>query len=151
MLKIEVTGTEAAAARLRELAARGRDLSPVLKAFGQYKERQVKLGFVEQRDPYGKVWKALKASTLERKRRLRKSPDILRENGDLRASISYEVTARSVIVGSTEDSPKPTVHQFGTSRAGRGRKTTIPARPWLAFTRGDEIELVDTIRAYFDS
>ena len=40
------------------------------------------------------------------------------------------------------------LHHFG-GKAGRGRKVTIPARPFMTLTPDDEADLVETVQEYF--
>ena len=70
---------------------------------------------------------------------------ILRESGDLEGSIHFQADNDSVMIGTSGSIPYAAIHQFG-GKAGRGRKVTIPARPYLAMNQGTELELADQDR-----
>ena len=61
-------------------------------------------------------------------------------------SITSDYTNDTAVVGTNE--PYAAIHQFG-GKAGRGRKTTIPARPFLKLTPEDESDIMEDIQAYF--
>ena len=65
---------------------------------------------------------------------------------NLMGSITSDYTNDTAIVGTNE--PYAAIHQFG-GKAGRGRKTTIPARPFLKLTPEDEADIMEDIQAYF--
>ena len=52
---------------------------------------------------------------------------ILYDTGTMLRNVTHEVSDKMAIVGSPNEADP--VHEFGTTRAGRGRHTTIPARP----------------------
>lgn len=58
-------------------------------------------------------------------------------NGGLMGSVTYEVTGNEVHVGTNK--PYGRIHHLG-GQAGRGKKVTIPARPWLVLP--DEAALI---------
>lgn len=65
---------------------------------------------------------------------------------NLMGSITSDYTNDTAVVGTNE--PYAAIHQFG-GKAGRGRKTTIPARPFLKLTPEDESYIMEDIQAYF--
>lgn len=65
---------------------------------------------------------------------------------NLMGSITSDYTNDTAVVGTNE--PYAAIHQFG-GKAGRGRKTTIPARPFLKLTLEDESDIMEDIQAYF--
>lgn len=65
---------------------------------------------------------------------------------NLMGSITSDYTNDTAVVGTNE--PYAAIHQFG-GKAGRGRKTTIPARPFLKLTPEDESDIMEDIQAYF--
>jgi phage gpG-like protein len=88
-----------------------------LAEIGAVVTENVRLGFADGKDPYGRPWAPVKRGG---------SP--LRDTGMLMNSWAYRVDGDSVVVGSNRRDPKSgayiaTIHQFG-----RGR---IPARPML--------------------
>lgn len=60
------------------------------------------------------------------------------DTGRLRNSIDYVTSPDSVTVGSNVEYAR--IHQMG-GKAGRGRKVTIPARPYLGVSRADMEEV----------
>lgn len=113
--------------RLEQLRAKLRDMSQPLAAIGNALKEEARLRFVEQASPYGPAWKPLSPATLANPRRGRNA-QILRDTGRLMNSITYESNASSATVGTNVI--YAAIHQFG-GKAGRGRKVTIPARPYL--------------------
>ncbi|MFZ7215733.1 phage virion morphogenesis protein [[Pasteurella] aerogenes] len=91
--------------------------------------------FKAETDPEGKKWKPLSSRTLELKRKRGKSTKILRQDGYLADKTAYNVSNDGVEFGSAEIYAR--LHQFG-GKAGRGKKVTIPARPWLGAGEKDE-------------
>lgn len=65
---------------------------------------------------------------------------------NLMGSITSDYTNDTAVVGTNE--PYAAIHQFG-GKAGRGRKTTIPARPFLKLTPEDEADIMEDIQEYF--
>ena len=148
-------------AALEAVAARVNNLAPLFHEIGQYYEGRVLENFAKESDPAGNKWAPLSAVTLMNRLGLQKgfkkngalsakgkkfltTKALLFQSGDLRKSIHYQSTGNSVIIGTGAINKVPKyagVHQFGTNIAGRGRKTTIPARPYLAMNKGTELEL----------
>jgi len=76
-------------------------------------------------------WPALAASTIKQREQRRKWPgQILQVSGTLARSLVTESDERSAMVGVGAEVRHAAIHQLG-GQAGRGRKTTIPARPYL--------------------
>jgi len=89
--------------------------------------------------PEGEVWEPVKNPRKDSKGRPRKgkaSP--LVDTGRLRNSISFSATQLDVFVGSNLVYAR--IHQLG-GQAGRGRKVTIPARPYLGLSEEDQQEI----------
>lgn len=125
--------------------------------------------FMDEEDPTGKKWEpSQRAKPTEDKRapmrrdakgRLlkgsgkitkgNKGGKTLQDTGSLRDSIDYATTPDSVMVGSNPDKMGTNkvyaaIHQFG-GKAGRGRKVTIPARPFVGISKEDMEEVQGTI------
>lgn len=82
--------------------------------------------------PAGK-WPDLKVSTIERRRKTKNWPGkMLQVSGGLASSIQgfHDSHMAGVRAGSGPSKNYAAIHQFG-GKAGRGHKTTIPARPFL--------------------
>lgn len=114
---------------LRDLAARLRDLSPVLRVAGEELRTLSSDSFRRSREPGGAPWRPLAASTIARRRRGSSKP--LLDTGLLANSITYRATRSGVTLGTSVPYAAP--HQLGAQGAGRSRRVRIPARPFLPF------------------
>mgnify|MGYP001371984743 CR=1 FL=1 len=141
------------------------DLSPAMKAIGEYMLLSTEENFAGEHAPDGTPWKPLKvlsyhlAWTVGRKKKTHTARGmltkafqsylagrkILTDSGELRGSIHYSADRTSVTIGSGKI--YSAIHQFG-GQAGRNRKVTIPARPYLGVGPGDRSEIVKTIDEY---
>ncbi len=148
-------------AALEAVVQRVNNLAPLFHQIGQYYEGRVLENFAKESDPAGNKWTPLSAATMMSRLGLHKgfkkngalsakgkkiitTKALLFQSGDLRKSIHYQSTNNSVIIGTGAINNVPKyagVHQFGTNIAGRGKKTTIPARPYLAMNQGTTMEL----------
>ena len=144
MITVRVDSTEVNQA-LGSLAQNANNLRPAFNQIGEYILRQTQLRFDKQQDPDKKSWQPLKPSTLRKKQQKSKILKILQQDGDLRRSIVYQATDKKVEIGTNRI--YGAIHQFG-GNAGRGRKTKIPARPYLGVNGDDEREVVAIIEDY---
>ncbi len=104
----------------------------ILENIGIYMEASVVQNFEEQGRP--EEWQENAPATLEKK----KGNLILHESGLLKLGITFEVSENEVIIGPSGPAlPYSAIHQFG-GQAGRNRKVTIPARPYLIFQEQDK-------------
>ncbi len=69
---------------------------------------------------------------------------MLRQDGYLSDKTAYNYDDRGVEFGS--DAKYARLHQFG-GNAGRGKKVTVPARPWLGVNKKDEQQLLTKANA----
>lgn len=79
------------------LTKRLRTMRPFLQEAGAYMQRKVQTNILQQRDFQGRQLKPLAPRTVEEKRRRRKSPDILRRDGGLLASMSYRLSGPNAV------------------------------------------------------
>lgn len=138
MIKITLDDAQA----LAQLQSIARQLREPKRLYGKLGEALKKIHdrrFEEQKAPDGTTWKALSPVTLELKRKRGKSNKILRQDGYLANRTAFNVRDNGVEFGSAE--PYARLHQFG-GQAGRGRKVTIPKRPWLGTNRRDDAYLL---------
>lgn len=122
---------------------------PLLKSIGETMLPRINKRFKDERGPDGKRWAPLSSHTIEaRLKRYGNSPlTILRMRGHLAGSINYQVGSNSLKLGTGDEAEDyAAIHQFG-GKAGRGRKVTIKARPYMGFADDDmaiiEEEIVD--------
>lgn len=132
---------KAVRAALNRLAARGGNLAPALKVIGEELVKSTEARFGSQGPaPDGTPWPKLSPMTLTRK----KHPKILTESGHLRGSIrSRLLGSRAVAVGTNR--AYAAIHQLG-GQAGRGRKVTIPARPYLGVSAADRVRILTVLK-----
>ncbi|MEW6115366.1 MAG: phage virion morphogenesis protein [Nitrospirota bacterium] len=159
MIKISVKDKEALRF-LTELQRRSTNMTPVMRRIAEIMHDAVEENFEAEGRPR---WRPLAASTImgafggarkwnTKKGAVRKSiakklagRKILQDSGQLAASISRKSDARSARVGTNK--VYAAIHQFG-GKAGRGRKVTIPARPFLKLTDSDIEEIKEAIKEY---
>jgi phage virion morphogenesis protein len=92
--------------------------------------------FITGTAPDGSRWQPLSAATLAlRARRGRSGTKPLVDTGTMKTNISYSADGDGLAIAVNREFAH--VHQFGTNRAGRGRKATIPKRPFLGLSDAD--------------
>jgi phage virion morphogenesis protein len=135
------------------------DLKPAMNEVGQRYERRLLEGWEAEQAPDGTPWKpttvlsntlgfvGTEAGTKKKKaytkaggmtaafQRYLAEKKILVLSGRMRSRLHYQADAKSMAIG-VAGIPYAAIHQFG-GKAGRGRKVTIPARPWLAMNTPD--------------
>lgn len=117
-VKIESIQMEA---MLNELAGRMDDLTPVMQTIGEIIVEQADTAFETGVAPDGTVWPASS-------RALATGGQTLIDTAVLRNSINVLATDNQVEVGTNV--LYAAIHQLG-GKAGRGKKTVIPSRPFL--------------------
>ncbi len=134
---------------LRRRVARLADKGPLLKSIGEEMLPRINKRFRDQRGPDGKAWAALSPRTIRSRTRRGHVPiSILRMRGHLAGSINYQVGGSTLTIGTGgEVEDYAAIHQFG-GKAGRGRKVTIKARPYLGFADDDMDVIEDEATAF---
>ncbi|MEY8872777.1 phage virion morphogenesis protein [uncultured Haemophilus sp.] len=133
MIEIEINNAQEVAIVLERLAQATTHRTPLMRSIAGTMESAVLQNF----DVGGRPkWLGLKYR--------QGTPLVDTEN--LMGSITSDYTNDTAVVGTNE--PYAAIHQFG-GKAGRGRKTTIPARPFLKLTPEDEADIMEDIQAYF--
>lgn len=137
---------------LRKLAARFEKMTPVLQALGEGIVERSKRRFETSTGPDGATWKLNSAATLAMvSARIGKSKSYVKKDGSLNARGERKLAGKKPLIGESGDLRRQIVavatgniltiqatpvyaaiHQFG-GQAGRGKKVTIPARPFLPF------------------
>jgi len=137
---------------LQRLLRRSGDLTPVMKAVGQTIRSSVVKNFEAGGRP--ERWVPTKPISLLIRRKIlggkpsrRRGPSLgghktLIESGRLMNSIAAQASAAEVAVGTNV--VYGAIHQLG-GKAGRGRKVTIPARPFLAIQEEDSVEIAEIL------
>lgn len=133
MIEIEINNAQEVAIVLERLSQATTHRTPLMRSIAGTMESAVLQNF----DVGGRPkWLGLKYR--------QGTPLVDTEN--LMGSITSDYTNDTAVVGTNE--PYAAIHQFG-GKAGRGRKTTIPARPFLKLTPEDEADIMEDIQAYF--
>ena len=118
-----------------------KNLDPALEEIGASVLTETQQRFEDQEDPEGRAWVALSDTTLETRKGA--PPAILRDQGNLYDSLTYKVLpGRSVSVGTNKRYAR--IHQLG-GKAGRGKKVTIPARPFLGLSERGAVEVLQIV------
>ncbi len=124
--------------RLLDLATRGENLRPLMKNIAGIFAYSTEENFKEEGRP---KWTDLAESTKKQRKKTGHYPgQILQVTGQLASSISTYYDDNSAIIGSNLD--YAAIHQLG-GKTGKGKKTTIPARPYLQLTDEDFAEIID--------
>jgi phage virion morphogenesis protein len=137
---------------LNALARRVGDLQPVMQSIGEDVMERTKQRFETSTGPDGKRWQPNARATIEAfidrrggfgKRGINKKGAALAMNkrplidgGDLRRQFHVAATGNAVTIGNSMI--YAAIHQFG-GQAGRGKKVTIPARPFLPVTNNGSL------------
>lgn len=127
---------------LDRLHAKASRLAPAFKNIGEVLLRSTQDRFSNQTDPDGRPWQRLKPSTVASKAKRGHSDKILRQRGYLGDSIRYRANEGGIRIGTNRI--YGALHQFG-GKAGRGRKVSIPARPFLGISRQDHERILEVV------
>lgn len=104
---LKLQSPHALAWMLERLAAAAGDLKPAFRDIGEAMLRSTHQRFDAQVSPAGAAWAPLAAATAKRK----KGPGILTEDGTLRGTVVYQVSANAVRIGS--NMVYAAIHQLG--------------------------------------
>jgi len=128
--------------RLGQITARAANMRPAYQAIGNYLVGETQDRIKRETSPDGTRFRELTAATVQRKAAKGLIRKILQAEGNLVGTIAAQVQGAGVSIGS--NLPYSAIHQYG-GKAGRGRKVTIPARPYLGVNEADEAEIVSLI------
>lgn len=146
-ITVQDQGVQAA---LSALSVRVNNMDPVLHTIGEGIVARTKRRFDTSTDPAGQPWKPNSAATLAMLgARLSGQKSKVKKDGSLNAAGQRSLGNKKPLIGESQDlrrqftisaingtltvasTPKyAAIQQFG-GKAGRGRKVTIPARPFL--------------------
>lgn len=116
---------------LTRLLERTANLKPVFDEIGSSMLATTEQRFESEIGPDGTAWAAHSTATLLRRGSNAKK---LRDKGHLYQSLNYASGRLKAEVGTNRVYAR--IHQLG-GKAGRGRKVTIPARPYLGVSSED--------------
>lgn len=124
------------------------DTQGLMTKIGQAMKSQTVRRFQAGVSPEGEAWEPVKNPRKDSKGRPRKgTAKPLVDTGRLRNSISVSTAPTEVHVGSNVVYAR--IHQLG-GQAGRGRKVTIPARPYLGLSEDDQQEIAAMVQDHME-
>jgi phage virion morphogenesis protein len=143
---------KAVQSQLTLLMRRVADMRPVMREIGERMVASTRHNFETETAPDGTKWAPLSEKYRDAKSRAGLSTMILQRSGKLINSIHPVVGATEVRIGTNVRSktgfPYPIVHQLGTDRAGRNKKTVIPKREFLGMSHSDNEAVLAIVMGY---
>ena len=132
--------------RLHELASRGENLRPLMKNIAGIMATATEDNFKNEGRP--DKWVDLSETSKKQRQKIGKYPgQILQVSGQLASSVSTAYDDNSAVIGSNLS--YAAIHQLG-GQAGKNKKTTIPARPYLKLTDDNFEEIFDEINKFLE-
>ena len=132
--------------KLQELAKKTSDLKPLMKNIAGIFAYAAEDNFAEEGRP--DKWQDLSKVTKKLREKKGKWPgQILQVSGQLASSVNTYYDNDSAIIGSNLE--YAAIHQLG-GQAGRNKKVTIPARPYLKLTDEDLEEVLTATERYLE-
>ena len=129
---------------LLEIAQKTSNLRPLMKNIAGIMADSTEENFKEEGRP---KWKDLSEKTKTVRRKTGHYPgQILQVSGQLAMSITTQYDNESAVIGSNK--VYAAIHQLG-GPAGKNKKTTIPARPYLRLTENNYHDILEVIEKYF--
>lgn len=128
---------------LLEIAQKTSNLRPLMKNVAGIMADSTEENFKEEGRP---KWKDLSEKTKTARKKTGHYPgQILQVSGQLALSVTTQYDDTSAIIGSNK--AYAAIHQLG-GQAGKNKKTTIPARPYLKLTDDDFDEIISIVEKY---
>lgn len=128
---------------LLEIAQKTSNLRPLMKNIAGIMADSTEENFKEEGRP---KWKDLSEKTKTARKKTGHYPgQILQVSGQLALSVTTQYDDTSAIIGSNK--VYAAIHQLG-GQAGKNKKTTIPARPYLKLTDDDFDEIISIVEKY---
>ena len=129
---------------LLEIAQKTSNLRPLMKNIAGIMADSTEENFKEEGRP---KWKDLSEKTKTARKKTGHYPgQILQVSGQLALSVTTQYDDTSAIIGSNKI--YAAIQQLG-GQAGKNKKTTIPARPYLRLTENDYHNILEVIEKYF--
>lgn len=147
--------------KLKDLEINLSNKKLLLGEIGNYLNNNAKDSFEKEQDWNGNPWSPLSSATYLFKQKKGKPDKKLFYDGDLQDKLITQTTSSTVSIGTNAATQSgflyPGVMQFGSKNAGRNRKTTIKARPFLPINldgslyQGVENEIVEIVVDFIES
>lgn len=129
--------------RLLDWVKRSENLRPLMKNIAGIMADSTEENFKEEGRP---KWKDLSEKTKTARRKTGHYPgQILQVSGQLAMSITTQYDNESAVIGSNK--VYAAIHQLG-GPAGKNKKTTIPARPYLNLADDDYQDIINSIQTF---
>lgn len=129
---------------LLEIAQKTSNLRPLMKNIAGIMADSTEENFKEEGRP---KWKDLSEKTKTARKKTGHYPgQILQVSGQLALSVTTQYDETSAVIGSNK--VYAAIHQLG-GQAGKNKKTTIPARPYLRLPENDYHNILEVIEKYF--
>lgn len=130
--------------KLLDLAKRSENLRPLMKNIAGIFAYSTEENFKEEGRP--DKWVDLSETTKKQRQKIGKYPgQIMQVSGQLASSVSTAYDNDSAVIGS--NLAYAAIHQLG-GQAGKNKKTTIPARPYLKLTDDNFEEIICEVEKY---
>lgn len=128
---------------LLEVAQKASDLRPLMKNIAGIMADSTEENFKVEGRP---KWKNLSEKTKTARKKTGHYPgQILQVSGQLALSVTTQYDDSSAVIGSNK--VYAAIHQLG-GLAGKNKKTTIPARPYLKLTDDNFDEIISIVEKY---
>ena len=142
-IEIKIDNKEVEQALL-ETARRTEDLRPLMKNIAGIMADSTEENFKEEGRP--DKWQELAEATIKQRKKTGHYPgQILQVSTQLATSISTFYDDESAVIGSNLD--YAAIHQLG-GNAGKNKKVSIPARPYLLLNSDDYAEIIEATTDY---
>jgi phage virion morphogenesis protein len=129
---------------LLKVASKCEDLKPLMKNIAGIMADAVEENFEQEGRP--DKWQELAESTIKKRKKTKHWPGrILQVEGQLATSITTQYDNESAVIGSNLE--YAAIHQLG-GQAGKGKKVTIPTRPYLNLTESDYKKIIKKSAKY---
>jgi phage virion morphogenesis protein len=129
---------------LLKVASKCEDLRPLMKNIAGIMADAVEENFEQEGRP--DKWQELAESTIKHRKKTKHWPGkILQVEGQLATSITTQYDSESAVIGS--NLAYAAIHQLG-GNAGKGKKVTIPARPYLGLAEKELSTINIEIKEY---
>ncbi|HDR1020957.1 TPA: phage virion morphogenesis protein [Pasteurella multocida] len=135
MIDVEINGLEQVEDTLSQIAQKAHNKTGLMRKIAGTMEKAVSQNFEEGGRP---KWLGLK---------FREGKPLI-DTETLRKSIESHYDNNSAKVGTNVE--HAAIHHFG-GKAGKKRKVTIPARPFLVLTQQDKDDILEDAQEYFRS
>ena len=130
--------------RLQEIAKKSSNLRPLMKNIAGIFASATEDNFAEEGRP--DKWVDLSEVTKKQRKKIGKYPgQILQVSGQLASSVNTDYDDDSAIIGS--NLAYAAIHQLG-GQAGKNKKVTIPARPYLKLTDENLNKILESILSF---